>query len=168
MGTTSFLLLCLLFALAAYAVMRSFVRSRMTYSQLLDLAVPVDDQAPMPASWGRVCHLMTLRKNSAIFTAAADRYRRIIPACLDVEAADEMDLTYRTFLENHAKLTKSIVLTFGMFCLNKVVTARCTTCVENVTRYYANEILLLREMSVVMDGPIATFLEGTFLPYGTG
>jgi len=167
MGTVSFLLLCVLFAVAAYAVVRSFVRSRMTYSQLLALAVPVDDEAPIPPSWARVSHLITLRRNSSIYTAAADRYRRIIPVCLDEQAAEEMRLTHHTFLKNHEKLTKSIVLTFGMFCLNKVTAGRCRECVENVTRYYANEVLLLREMSIVMDGPIATYLEGQFLPYGT-
>jgi len=167
MSDVFFLLLCTIFALAAWVVMRSFVRSRMTYSQLLAMAVPVDDTAPIPPSWGRVSHLITLRKNSSIFTAAADRYRRIIPACLDEQAAEEMRLTHRTFLINHAKLTKAIVLTFGKLCFNKVTGSRCVSCLENVTRHYANEILLLREMSVVMDGPIATFLEGQFLPYGT-
>jgi hypothetical protein len=139
----------------------------MTYSQLLALVVPVDDEAPIPPSWGRVSHLITLRRNSSIYTAAADRYRRIIPVCLDEYAAEEMRLTHLTFLANHEKLTKSIMLTFGKLCLNKVIAGRCRECVENVTRYYANEVLLLREMSIVMDGPIATYLEGQFLPYGT-
>jgi hypothetical protein len=139
----------------------------MTYSQLLAMVVPVDDKAPILPSWGRVSHLITLRRNSSIYTAAADRYRRIIPVCLDEYAAEEMRLTHRTFLANHEKLTKSIVLTFGMFCLNKATAGRCRECVENVTRYYTNEVLLLREMSIVMDGPIATYLEGQFLPYGT-
>ena len=161
-----FLLLCVLVAVAAYLVVRSFFRSRMSFGELMSRIRPAPSHPVMPGTWGQVSELLRVHRNSALFTEAADRYRRIIPACTDEEEAEELTVTHRIFLSNHQKLTSALMVALACFCFGKITKERCRVYVANVTRYYAKEILLLEEMSEVMDESCVSVLKGQFL-HGT-
>lgn len=158
-----FLSLCLVFAVAAYFVMRSFFRSRLTFGELMSRVIPAPAHPVELGTWGQVSELMRLRNNSALYTEAADRYRRIIPACTDEEDVEELVTTYRTFLSNHRKLNSALMTACACVCFGKITKHHCS---ENVTRYYTKEILLLHGMSEVMDPPSIVVLEGQ-LTHGT-
>lgn len=166
MSVLMFLLLCVLVAVAAYLVLRSFFRSRLSYGALISRLIPAPKDPVLPGTWGECQELNRLRKNSALYTEAADRYRRIIPACTDEDSVGEMNMTHRTFLSNHEKLNRSLVVAFVCFCFGKIASDRCSVSMANVVKYYANEILLISEISEVMDDSCVSVLEGQYL-HGT-
>lgn len=169
MSALIFLSLCLVFAVAAYPILRSVARSRMHYGELVNRVVPLSDQAravlssdPMPATWLQVSDLMRVRHNSALFTSLADRYRRVMAACTDLESCRQMDLTYRTFLRNHWELTLALMAAIVNFCLGKIAKERCSVYMATVASKYTNEVILIEEMSEVMDHTCVAVLEGHF------
>lgn len=161
--TLIFLSLCLVFAVAAYFVVRSFSRSRLTFGELMLRMIPPPKEPVIPGTWGECKELRRLRKNSAIGTEAADRFRRLIPACTDEEQVEDLITTHRIFLSNHQKLTGALMTACACVCFGKITKHHCS---ENVTRYYTKEILLLHGMSEVMDPPSIVVLEGQ-LTHGT-
>lgn len=166
MSVFVFPLLIVLIALALYPILRSFSRPRLTFHELMSRIVPAPTHPVLPGTWGEVSELWRVRKCSTIYTAAEDHFKRIIPACSDEEEAEELTLTHRIFLSNHQKLTRSLVIAFGCFCFGKIARDRCRISMENVIRYYANEVLLLEDMSEVMGDSCVSVLEGQFL-HGT-
>lgn len=166
MSQIVFPLLIVLIALALYPILRSFTRRRMSFGELMSRIIPAPDRAAVPGSWGEVSELLRVRKNSALFTEAEDHYRRIIPACTDEEDVEELTVTHRIFLSNHQRLNRSLVLALVCFCFGKIARDRCSISMANVVRYYANEVLLLEDMSEVMGESYVSVLEGQFL-HGT-
>lgn len=166
MNVLMFLLLSVLVAVAAYLVLRSFSRSRQSFAGLMLRIIPAPKNPVIPGTWGECRELNRLRKNSAVYTAAEDRYRRIIPACTDEESVDELTMTHRTFLSNHQNLNRSLVIAFVCFCFGKIASDKCRVTMANVVRYYSNEVSLMLEVSEVMDDSCVSVLESQVL-HGT-
>jgi hypothetical protein len=172
MSTVIFILLCLALAIAAYPVLRAITRSRRPYRELAGHLIPLSEHAravlvanrscPSPATWIEVADLWRVHENSAWGTMMADQYRRVMRACTDEESVAEMDQTYRTWLGNHRRLTYSWVAAIVNACFGKISSARCSAYMDNVARYYTNELILLKEMSEVMDESCIAVLEGQF------
>ena len=177
MSDPIFLLLCVLFVPAAYSILRAVHRSRVSFGELMSHVVPLSEAArralstsrdrAVPATWGQVSDLWKVQENSSWLTAAADRYRRVMRACTDAESVQDMNITYSTFLRNRWALTRSLLAAIVNLCLGKIGKERCRVRMANVTRYYANVVILSKEMSEVMDESAVVVLEGQFLPYGT-
>lgn len=169
MNAMIFLLLFVLFAVAAYPILRSVARSRKAYGELVNHVVPLSHQAsavlasdPVPGTWLEVSDLIRVRHNSALFTSLADRYRRVMSACTDLESCRQMDLTYRTFLRNHWELTRALMAAIVNFCFGKIAKERCSVYMATVATKYSNEVILVEEMSEVMDNTCIPVLEGQF------
>lgn len=166
MSVFVFPLLIVLIALALYPILRSFIRPRLTFRELMSRVIPAPAVPVVPGTWGEVAELWRVRKCSSIYTEAEDQFKRIIPACTDEDEAEELTLTHRVFLSNHQKLTRSLVIALVCFCFGKIARDKCRISMENVIRYYANEVLLLEDMSEVMGDSCVSVLEGQFL-HGT-
>lgn len=166
MNVLTFPLLCVLVVAAAYLVLRSFFRSRLSFGGLMNRIIPAPKNPVVLGTWGEMAELLRKRHNSALYTAGADHYRRIIPAVTDEESVDDMTLTHRTFLSNHEKLNRALAMAFVCFCFGKITRGRCRKCMAVVARYYANEVSLMSEISQVMDASSVVVLEGQFL-HGT-
>jgi hypothetical protein len=166
MSVIVFPLLIVLIALALYPILRSFVRTRITFHELMSRILPAPAEPVIPGTWGEVSELLRVRKCSAIYAEAEDHYRRIIPACTDEDSVEEMKLTHRTFLSNHQKLNRALMVAFVTFCFGKIARDSCRSRMARVVKYYANEISLISEISEVMDESSVVVLEGQFL-HGT-
>lgn len=164
MNALIFLLLCLLVVYAAYLVIQARRRSTMTFGELVSHIRPPKE--PVLGPWSQVSDLLREHRNSAYSVAAADRYRRVMRVCTDEKSAGEMNLTYRTFLSNHAKRSRALMTSLASCCFDKIASDYCRTCRQKVVRYRTTELLLLEEMSEVIDPLSVAVLEGQFL-HGT-
>jgi hypothetical protein len=173
MGLMIFSLICVLLALAAYVVLRTCLRSRKPFVDLLLLIKPLSPRAsdliwrstqgPIPATWIDVTDLIRIRQNSTIFTMLSDRFRRMIRHCHNEDDAAEMEDTYLAALRAHSCLTKSLLLTVVGICFGKIAHGRCCISMASVARSFGAEYLMVREMAEVIDDSLIDVLEGHLL-----
>ena len=164
--------LLLLIPFVCYLILRTALRARHSYRELASKVVPLSDkgrdalsavQIPgMPATWLGVSDLIRIRRNTSLFSRLAGRFRRIIPACTDEASTEAMKLTYRTFSRNHRALKRSLMAVAAHFCVGKIASGRCSSQMSLVECLYANEVILVEEMSEVMDEPSVAVLESQF------
>lgn len=175
MGHLAFSLVCCFLAAALYAVVRTYFRSRKSFPDLLKEIKPLSprlteliwkstQEATAPPTWINVSDLYYLWRNSTVFTMAADRFRRLTRNCRDEEVKAECSLTLRTFLRSHWGLTKSLLRVLLYLCFGRIGRPRCCIAMASVALNYGSEVLMVQEMTEVVDDPSGmTILEGQLL-----
>lgn len=162
-------LLCLT---AGYVLLSSRRYSRKASSQMLE-PIPFRPEAvevirqlgelqfidPTPTGQLAVGDLVTMYRNSRIFTSEADRLRHLAADSRESERKREVLVLHRMFLTNHEKLTKYLAQAVAEWVTSRTIGATGRFYVAAAACSYVEEVDLLSGIATLSDARSSGILE---------